>query len=80
MRSVPKDVAVEPLELAETVEAELGLPAGFLRRRRASPGGPRYYKLSRKCITYKLSDVRRWLARCASREPRNSQSKHHGAA
>jgi len=79
MRNTPKDAAVEPLEHAETVEAELGLPRGYLRRRRASPGGPKFYKLSRKTVVYRPSDVRRWLKRCASSEARRDQSKHAAA-
>jgi hypothetical protein len=56
----------EPLQLPAAIEAELGLPPGYLRQRRASPGGPPFYKLSRKTVAYRRSDVARWLEACAS--------------
>jgi hypothetical protein len=34
------DSNIEPFEHAEEIERRLGLPSGFLARRRASPGGP----------------------------------------
>lgn len=64
----------EPLEPAEVIERRLGLPKGFLRQRRASPGGPPFYRLSRKTISYRASEVRAWLAGCASSGPITSST------
>jgi hypothetical protein len=57
----------EPLEPAEEIEGALGLPANFLAHKRASPDGPLFYRLGRRTVRYRRSDVRAWLDGCARR-------------
>jgi hypothetical protein len=63
------DSKIEQLERDELVEGRLGLPRGFLKHRRASPGGPRYYRLGRRTVVYRLSDVASWIAQCCESAP-----------
>jgi hypothetical protein len=66
VRRMSSDSKNEPFEHAEEIERRLGLPSGFLARRRSSPGGPRFYKLGRRTVVYRPSEVTAWLDRCAS--------------
>jgi hypothetical protein len=46
------------------IEAELGLPEGFLRSRRQRLSGPPFFRCGERTILYSSDQVRDWLERC----------------
>jgi hypothetical protein len=55
---------IEPLEPAEPIEEALGLPIGFLSNKRSDDDGPRFYRLGRRTVRYRRSEVLAWISRC----------------
>jgi hypothetical protein len=62
----------QQFERGEDVERRFGLPRGFLKHRRASPGGPKHYKLGRRTVMYVPTDVQSWLEQCQCAPPRKT--------
>ena len=61
-----RDLLAEPLLNQKQVAEQFGLTESFLEARRMRGGGPRFIRISHRCVRYAPQDLREWLAERAA--------------
>ena len=56
-----RDLLAEPLLTEKQVAEQFGLTESFLRARRVRGGGPKFIRISHRCVRYAPQHVREYL-------------------